>query len=180
MAVEAARAGEAGAGFAVVADEVRNLAQRLAEAAKNTQTLIANTVAVVKESNDLALLTQMAFASNVEIAKQVEDLVKEIAAASAEQAQGISQINKPVADLDRVTQQNVATAEESVSVAEEMNVQTSQMKGIVNRLVMIIQGKTDKAKRIPNLPNVAAAWTLGGGLDRTSQLPRCVRMFWMT
>lgn len=140
-AVEAARAGEAGAGFAVVADEVRNLAQRSAEAAKNTAELIENTIAVVKESSDLTQLTQKAFGENVEIAKKVEDLVKEIAAASAEQAQGIGQINKAVTDLDRVTQQNASTAEESASAAEEMNAQSAQMKEIVRRLTIFIQGQ---------------------------------------
>lgn len=147
-AVEAARAGEAGAGFAVVADEVRNLALRAADAAKSTSGLIENTIAVVKESRDLTELTQKAFGENVEIARKVEELVKEIAAASDEQAQGISQINNAVADLDRVTQQNASTAEESASAAEEMNAQSEQIRGIVKQLAIIIQGQSDDAKDI--------------------------------
>jgi methyl-accepting chemotaxis protein len=149
-AVEAARAGEAGAGFAVVADEVRNLAQRSAEAAKSTASLIENTITVVKESSDLTELTQTAFQENVQIAKKVEDLVREIAAASDEQAQGINQINKAVTQLDRVTQQNAATAEESASAAEEMNAQSVQMKSIVRRLVVIIQGQVNETKERPS------------------------------
>ena len=139
-AVEAARAGEAGAGFAVVADEVRNLALRAAEASRNTATLIENTIAVVKNSGEFTRLTQEAFAQNVEISRKVGTLVDEIATASQEQAQGIDQINKAVADLDRVTQQNAANAEESSSTAEEMSAQTVHLKASTRELVSLIQG----------------------------------------
>ena len=139
-AVEAARAGEAGAGFAVVADEVRNLAMRAAEAAKNTSNLIENTIKSVKSGNELTLATQEAFKKNVEIAGKIGRLIDEIAAASQEQAQGIGQVNKAVAEMDKVTQQNAANAEESASAAEEMNAQAEQMKGFVQELVVLIGG----------------------------------------
>ncbi|MFO7569924.1 MAG: methyl-accepting chemotaxis protein, partial [Smithellaceae bacterium] len=139
-AVEAARAGEAGAGFAVVADEVRNLAMRAAEAAKNTSSLIENTIVTVRNSRDLTSQTQDAFKENMEISNKIGQLVDEIAAASQEQAQGIGQIGKAVAEMDKVVQQTAANAEESASASEEMNAQAVQMKSNVDQLVTIIEG----------------------------------------
>ncbi|MEE9910632.1 MAG: methyl-accepting chemotaxis protein [Deltaproteobacteria bacterium] len=144
-AVEAARAGEAGAGFAVVADEVRNLAMRAAEAAKNTSSLIENTIITVKNSRDLTEQTQNAFKENVAISNKIGQLIDEIAAASAEQAQGIGQIGKAVAEMDKVVQSTAANAEESASAAEEMNAQAEQMKGYVDKLVEIIDGNGNGA-----------------------------------
>ncbi len=140
-AVEAARAGETGAGFAVVADEVRNLAMRAAEAAKNTSSLIENTIKSVKSGNLLTLATQEAFKKNVEIASKIGRLIDEIVTASQEQAQGIGQVNKAVAEMDKVTQQNAANAEESASAAEEMNAQAEHMKGYVSELVALVGGR---------------------------------------
>ncbi|MCP3952658.1 MAG: methyl-accepting chemotaxis protein, partial [Desulfobacterales bacterium] len=119
-AVEAARAGEAGAGFAVVADEVRNLAMRAADAAKNTAELIEGTVKKVADGTDLVSRTSEAFSQVADSAGKVGELVGEIAAASNEQAQGIGQVNTAVTEMDKVTQQNAANAEESASASEEM------------------------------------------------------------
>jgi len=137
-AVEAARAGEAGAGFAVVADEVRNLAMRAAEAAKNTANLIEGTVKKVKNGSEIVSRTNETFGKVAVSSKKVGELVGEIAAASNEQAQGIDQINKAVAEMDKVVQQNAANAEESASASEEMNAQAEMMKGFVNELVVLI------------------------------------------
>jgi methyl-accepting chemotaxis protein len=139
-AVEAARAGEAGAGFAVVADEVRNLAMRAADAAKNTAGLIEDTVKTIASGAELAAKTNEEFAKVAESASRVDELVSEIAAASNEQAQGIEQVNKAVAEMDKVTQGNAANAEESASASEEMNAQAEHMKGIVGELVALIGG----------------------------------------
>ncbi len=139
-AVEAARAGEAGAGFAVVADEVRNLAMRASEAAKNTNSLIENTIKAVRKGNELTNATQEAFQENTEIAKQISQLIDEIASASEEQSHGISQVNIAVTEMDKLTQATAANAEESAAAAEELNAQAEQMKVYVGDLVAVIDG----------------------------------------
>jgi methyl-accepting chemotaxis protein len=139
-AVEAARAGEAGAGFAVVADEVRNLALRAADAAKNTADLIEGTVKKVKDGGELVAKTSEAFTEVAKSSSKVGELVGEIAAASQEQSKGIDQVNVAVNQMDKITQQNAANAEESASASEEMNAQAEQMKGVVQELVAIVGG----------------------------------------
>ncbi|MCE5281572.1 MAG: methyl-accepting chemotaxis protein [Deltaproteobacteria bacterium] len=140
-AVEAARAGEAGAGFAVVADEVRNLALRASEAAKNTTTLIDQTVKAVKNGNQLTASTRNAFAENRDVTLKVSRIVDQIAAASDEQAQGIDQVNRAVSEIERVVQQNASSAEECASASEEMTSQATLMKGFVRELAMLVEGR---------------------------------------
>jgi methyl-accepting chemotaxis protein len=137
-AVEAARAGEAGAGFAVVADEVRNLAMRAADAAKNTANLIEGTVKKVNSGGELVAKTNEAFGEVAKSTNKVGELVGEIAAASSEQAQGITQVNTAVNEVDKVTQQNAASAEESASAAEEMNAQAEQMRAYVGEMIALV------------------------------------------
>ena len=139
-AVEAARAGEAGAGFAVVADEVRNLAQRAAEAARNTATLIEGTISQIERGNQLVKTTDEAFVAVTSSAGKVAELVSEIAAASSEQAQGIDQVNQAMAQMDSVTQQNAANAEETASASEELNSQAVVMREIVSDLIAVVGG----------------------------------------
>jgi len=140
-AVEAARAGETGAGFAVVAEEVRNLAMRSAEAAKNTEAMIADSTKKIQQASALFEQVNGELSNNRHIAKKVTELVGEIAAASGEQSQGIEQINKAVHEMDRVVQQNAANSEESASAAEEMNAQAQSMRGYVDELVQVIEGR---------------------------------------
>ena len=146
-AVEAARAGEAGAGFAVVADEVRNLAMRAAEAAKNTARLIEDTSRAVQHGNALTSSTREAFAENIDISRKVSGLIKEIAGASSEQAQGIEQLNKAISDMDNVVQSVAANAQETAATAEEMNNQAGQLQHMVEGLTSLVGRTARKGDR---------------------------------
>ena len=139
-AVEAARAGEAGMGFAVVADEVRNLAQRCAQAAKETAGKIEG--ALGRTAEGVHISSKVAEMLNDIVAKvrQVDELVTEVTGASQEQTHGISQINAAVGQRDKVTQSNAANAEESAAAAEELNSQAEMTKQAVGELLQLVGG----------------------------------------
>ena len=139
-AVEAARAGEAGAGFAVVADEVRSLAMRTAEAAKNTSTMIQDTIGKVQGCNQLVESTNAVFELVGENSEKMADLIGEIRAASDENALGLGQLNDATAEMDRVTQRNAADSEETAASAEELQNQAVEMKQAVVDLTAIVKG----------------------------------------
>lgn len=142
-AVEAARAGEAGAGFAVVAEEVRNLAQRSAQAAKDTASMIETSVE--RAATGVTIAKKVADSLN-EITGKVEKvhaIMDEINVASQEQAQGIGQINKAVSQMEQVTQSIASNAEESASASEELNAQAENMKEIVENLIHVVSGDND-------------------------------------
>jgi methyl-accepting chemotaxis protein len=129
-AVEAARAGEQGRGFAVVAGEVRSLAQRSAQAAKEIKVLIGSNVERVELGGTLVEEAGAAIQAVMQSTQRVSTFIADIAAATAEQQSGLSQINHSVGDLDRMTQQNAALVEQSAAAAESLRDQSSALVGM--------------------------------------------------
>ena len=140
-AVEAARAGEAGMGFAVVADEVRSLAQRCAQAAKETAAKIEDAVQKSATGAKISAKVAKSLEEIVGKARQVDELAGEVAAASKEQSVGIAQVNTAVTQMDKVTQSNAANAEESASASEELNAQAEALKEAVVELLRLVDGE---------------------------------------
>jgi methyl-accepting chemotaxis protein len=137
-AVEAARAGEAGMGFAVVADEVRNLAQRCAQAAKDTASLIEESIAKSNDGKSKVDQVAAAIRENTEESTKIKTLVDEVNLGSQEQARGLEQIGKAITQMEQLTQKTAANAEESASAAEELNAQSEGLKDVVERLTAMV------------------------------------------
>ncbi|MTV37371.1 methyl-accepting chemotaxis protein, partial [Duganella radicis] len=130
-AVEAARAGEQGRGFAVVASEVRNLAQRSASAAREIKELIGDSVAQVTRGSELVHSAGSTMDEVVASVRRVDDIVAEIAAASADQSGGIGQVTQAIGQMDGVTQQNAALVEQAAAAAESLKEQAATLVALV-------------------------------------------------
>ena len=155
-AVEAARAGDAGKGFAVVAEEVRSLAQRSAQAAKNTAELIEGSVKNAEAGVRLGEEVARQLSEIVTGSGKVNDIVADIASASAEQAKGISQINQALASVNQITQSNAANAEQSAAAAEELSAQAEQLASLVEQFRIGESAAVPAAAHQPAAPSPRA------------------------
>jgi methyl-accepting chemotaxis protein len=143
-AVEAARAGEAGKGFAVVADEVRSLAQRSAEAARDTAALIAESLQDAEQGARVAIEISEAIHKISDSNTEVSELISDVARASGDQARGLDEINKAVAVMERVTQANAANSEETAASSVQLSTQANDMVGLIHTLRAITEGLDER------------------------------------
>ena len=127
-------------GFALVADEVRNLAQRAGQAARDTATLIEESIAKSNEGKARVDQVAVAIRATTEESAKVKTLVEEVNLGSREQARGIAQVGKAMAEMDHVTQTTAASAEEGAAAAEELSAQSETLKQVVRELTGMVCG----------------------------------------
>ena len=130
-AVEAARAGAAGKGFAVVADEVRNLANKSAEAAKNTTTLINESISAVSNGTEFARTAAEHMESIIESSQRSESHARKIAELTGAQRNSVDDIKTRIAAVSDVITQNTETASENTEIARSVNAEIEKMNVLV-------------------------------------------------
>jgi methyl-accepting chemotaxis protein len=140
-AVEAARAGEAGAGFAVVADEVRSLAQRSAQAARDTAPLIEESIAKSNEGSSKLEHVAVIIGAITKSASKVKALVDEVNRGSREQTRGMDQVAKAIHQMSQVTQSNAASSEQSAAASQQLAAQAESMNSIAQQLRLVVDSR---------------------------------------
>ncbi|MCC8167192.1 MAG: methyl-accepting chemotaxis protein, partial [Planctomycetes bacterium] len=148
-AVEAARAGEAGKGFAVVADEVRGLAGRSAQAARDTTDLIETTIQRIRHGTELATQVKNGFTDIESGSQSVSVLINEIASATYETAQGVEQVNRTMAEMDKITQNISATSEEVAAASRDLAEQANALNNMVDILIGMLGNKRRPPEALP-------------------------------
>ena len=139
-AVEAARAGDAGRGFAVVADQVKSLAQKSADAAKETAQLIEDAITSVKKGKNMGVLVLEKASEAAQIMEKTKVIMDEIHKASQEQLKGANQVTKAVSQINTVVQQTASTSEETAAAGEELLSQSEVLNEAVEKLNGIVRG----------------------------------------
>jgi len=139
-AVEAARAGEAGMGFAVVADEVRNLAQRSAQAARDTTGLIEESIARSDRGTARVERVAVAITDITQSVAAVKSLIDQVSEASREQANGFQQVSQALAQMEQATQVNASTAEQSSQTGDQLRHQAQNSMAAVQQLESLVGG----------------------------------------
>jgi methyl-accepting chemotaxis protein/methyl-accepting chemotaxis protein-1 (serine sensor receptor) len=142
-AVEAARAGAAGMGFAVVADEVRNLAQRSAQAAKDTTSLIDEAASNASDGNTRVQEVVSKITTISASIVEAKRLVDEVSNASRQQVEGIQQVTQTLSQMERVTQATAASAQAGAAASTDLNEQAARAMSSVAALEMLTRGRTD-------------------------------------
>jgi methyl-accepting chemotaxis protein/methyl-accepting chemotaxis protein-1 (serine sensor receptor) len=142
-AVEAARAGEAGMGFAVVADEVRNLAQRCAQAAKETAELIEQSIQTSTEGSERLTKVSEAISAITGEAEKVQTLITEVSLSSEEQVSGLRKISKAVGEMEYVTQATASAAEETAAAGQQLSAQSEALRGMVSCLDELVNSSSE-------------------------------------
>jgi methyl-accepting chemotaxis protein len=153
-AVEAARAGEAGAGFAVVAEEVRNLAHRSAEAARETAAKIENSNQRSEHGIQLSERVGNSFEAITQRARKLDEMIQEIADASKQQSQGIETVTAEISRIDKITQANSASAEETASSSAELQSQADRLREAVEELNQMVHTSSALAATPANVQAV--------------------------
>ena len=168
-AVEAARAGGAGMGFAVVADEVRNLAQRSAQAAKDTAALIEESIQNSNEGGTRLEEVTSAIRSITSSTTKAKLLIDDVNIGSKDEAKGIEQISSAISQMEEVTQRNAASAEEEASASQELSAQAGSITKSIESLLTLLSGSSKqpvKHVKYPVAPETLRLSCVQGALQK--------------